>query len=272
MTLQAVEVSRTQTNTTDNPSGTREFLVFDDDTSADTASLNKAISATGIRLFRRDKNPVLGRLIPLEVTVSTDLEGPNKFKVSWKYGLDVVTDVETEPGDPSFIDFSITQRPVPIDTYRDRTADNSGTGNILTDIAGESLDTGGDPLTTFVNQQDLSITIRTESFAEIPISTSLGLLGKRNKTPFFGAAAGFLLYTGLSVQRDGVNSYNSTLTFTFDEFAHRRQVPLKDPDGVVIPKNNGTTGEPDFAAKTVHLKQPFPNVAEFSLLGLPNPV
>jgi hypothetical protein len=272
MTLQSVEVSRTQTNTTDNPSGSREFLVFDDDPSAPAVSLQAAISKTGVKLFKRDKSPVLGRLIPLEVSVSTDLEGPNKFKVSWKYGLDVVTDSTSEPGDPSFVDFSITQRPVPVDTYRDRTADNSGTGSILTDIAGESLDTGGDPLTTFVNQQDLSITVRSESFSDIPVSTSLGLLGKRNKTPFFGASAGFLLYTGLSVQRDGVNSYNTTLTFTFDEFAHRRQVPLKDPDGVLIPKNNGTSGEPDFAAKTVHLKQPFPATAEFSTLNLPNPI
>ena len=272
MTLQAVEVSRTQTSSTDNPSGTREFLVFDDDTSSEPVSLQQAITKTGIKLYKRDRVPVLGRLIPLEVSVSTDLEGHNKFKVSWKYGLDIVTDQGSEPGDPSFVDFSITQRPVPVDTYRDRTADNSGTASILTDIGGESLDTGGDPLTSFVNQQDLSITVRSESFAEIPVSTSLGLLGKRNTSAFFGAQAGFLLYTGLSVQRDGVNSYNTTLTFTFDEFAHRRQVPLKDPDGVVIPKNNGTTGEPDFAAKTVHLKQPFPETAEFANLGLPNPI
>lgn len=272
MTLQAVEVSRTQTNSTDNPTGTREFLVFDDDPSADAVSLNQAISKTGIKLFKRDRAPVLGRLIPLEVSVSTDLEGPNKFKVSWKYGLDIVGDTSSDPGEPGFIDFSITQRPVGIDTYRDRTASNAGTENIDIDIAGEPIDSGGDPVTSFVYQQDLSITQRYESFADIPVGASLVTVGKRNTGIFLGAAAGFLLYTGMSVSRDGVNSYNATFTFTYDEFAHRRQVPMKDADGVVITENKGTTDAPEFKAKTVHLKQPFPLTADFGLLGVVNPL
>ena len=105
MTLQAVEVSRQFTNSSDAQTGTREFLVFEDDQSQDQPTLQQAISATGIKLFKRDTNPVLGRLIPLEVNVQTDLEAVGKFKVSWRYGLEEITETGTEPGDPDFIDF-----------------------------------------------------------------------------------------------------------------------------------------------------------------------
>ena len=273
MTLQAVEVSRQQTKSSDAQTGTREFLVFEDDQSQDQPTLQQAISATGIKLFRRDTNPVLGRLIPLEVNVQTDLEAVGKFKVSWRYGLEEITETGTEPGDPDFIDFSISQRPVAVDTYRIQPELNdAGTESILQDIEGQSVDSGGEPLTTFVRQQDLQLTVRSESFDNIPISTSLGMLSSRNSVAFLGAAPGFLLSTGLSVQRDGVNSYNTTLTFTFDEMAHRRQVPIRDVNGDIPPKNVGTSSEPNQVAKTVHLIQPFPFTSDFNDLGIPNPV
>ena len=273
MTLQAVEVSRQQTNSSDAQTGTREFLVFEDDQTQSQPSLQQAISATGIRLFRRDKNPVLGRLIPLEVNVQTDLEAVGKFKVSWRYGLEEITDTGTEPGDPDFIDFSINQKPVAVDTYRvGLEVNTTGTGSITEDISGTSVDRGGEPMTTFVNQQDLQLTIRSESFENIPIGQSLALLSKRNKTNFLGAPAGSLLYTGLSVQRDGVNSYNTTLSFAFDELFHRRQIPIKDVNGDVPMKNIGTSSDPIQVAKTVHLLQPFPITADFNTLGLPNPL
>ena len=273
MTLKAVEVSRQQTNSSDAQTGTREFLVFEDDQTQSQPSLQQAISATGIKLFRRDSVPVLGRLIPLEVNVQTDLEAVGKFKVSWKYGLEEITETGTEPGDPDFIDFSISQKPVAVDTYRIQPELNTaGTGSILEDIAGQSVDSCGEPLTTFVRQQDLQLTVRSESFDNIPIATSLGMLSTRNSEAFLGAAPGFLLYTGLSVQREGVNSYNTTLTFVFDELAHRRQVPIRDVNGDIPPLNVGTSSKPNHVAKTVHLIQPFPFTSDFNDLGIPNPV
>lgn len=273
MTLNAVEVSRQQSNSSDAQTGTREFLVFEDDQSQDQPSLQQAISATGIKLFRRDSTPVLGRLIPLEVNVQTDLEAVGKFKVSWKYGLDQVTDTGTEPGDPDFIDFTINQKPVAVDTYRVGLEINTtGTGSITEDIAGTSIDRGGQPMTTFTNQQDLQLTSRAERFENIPIGTSLGLLSKRNSAEFLGAPIGSLLYTGLSVQRDGVNSYNVTVSFVYDELFHRRQMPIKDVNGDMPMKNVGTADDPIQVAKVVHLLQPFPATADFNLMGIPNPV
>tara|TARA_R100001510_G_C7650576_1_gene208107 strand:+ start:939 stop:1766 length:828 start_codon:yes stop_codon:yes gene_type:complete len=275
MTLQAVETSRQQTNNRDNQSGTREFLVFEDDESQPQPTLQQAVSSTGVRLFTRDQTPVLGRLIPLEVNVSTDLEAFGKFKVNWKYGLED-GGFDTSPGDPSFIDFSISQRPVAVDTFRVAALNDPivapGTGNVQVDIGGIGVDSAGDPVTRFVNQQELSVTVRSESFNNIPIALSLNFLGKRNLSPYLGAQAGFLLYTGLSVQRDGVDSYNTTLNFVFDEDAHRRQVPQRDVNGTIIPENKGTSSEPKIRAKTVHMIQPFPELVNFQNLGVPNPV
>ena len=275
MTLVAVETSRQQTNSRDNQSGTREFLVYENDESQPQPTLQQAVSSTGIRLFTRDETPVLGRLIPIEVNVATDLEAFGKFKVSWKYGLEE-GGFDTTPGDPDFIDFSITQRPVAVDTYRVAALNDPivapGTGNVQVDIAGIAVDSAGDPVTRFINQQELSITVRSESFNNIPISKSLDLLGSRNISPYLGAPAGYLLYTGLSVQRDGVDSYNTTLNFVYDEDAHRRQVPQRDVNGTIIPENRGTSEDPKIRAKIVHMIQPFPDLKLFENLGVPNPV
>ena len=81
MTLVAVETSRQQTNNRDNQSGSREFLVYENDESQPQPTLQQAIGSTGVRLFRRDDNPVLGRLVPIEVNVSTDLEAFGKFMI-----------------------------------------------------------------------------------------------------------------------------------------------------------------------------------------------
>ena len=271
MTLVAVETSRQQTNNRDNQSGTREFLVYENDESQPQPTLQQAVSSTGIRLFTKDQTSVLGRLIPIEVNVTTDLEAFGKFKVTWKYGLEE-GGFDTSPGDPDFVDFSITQRPVAVDTYRVGGIVAPGTGNVQVDIEGIAVDSAGDPVTRFVNQQELSITVRSESFSNIPISTSLNTLGKRNISPYLGAPAGYLLYTGLSVQRDGVDSYNTTLNFVYDEDAHRRQVPQRDVNGTIIPENRGTEADPKIRAKIVHMIQPFPDLVAFENLGVPNPV
>lgn len=275
MGLVASEISRTLTQGSDEPSGQREFLVYEDDSLAPAPTLKQAVGATGVRLYNQDDPPVLGNLLPLEYNVKTDLEGPNKFIVTWKYGLETIqpdTD-DNNPGDPDFIDFSIVQRPVAVDTWRAGVFTTTGTDSIETDIGGTAVDSAGEPITTFITQQDLQIQVRSTSFDNIPIGTSLALLGTRNSQAFFGAQPGYLLYTGLSTQRDGVNSYNTTLTFTFDSQAHRRQQPQRSSTGEVIQeiKNEGEDNQRR-AATTVHLIQPFTFTADFTALGVPSPI
>ena len=273
MGLVASEISRTLTQGTDEPTGQREFLVYEDDSLAPDPSLKQAVGATGVRLFVQDDPQVLANLLPLEYNVKTDLEGPNKFIVTWKYGLDTITVPDTNPGDPEFIDFSIEQRPVAVDVWRTGNFSQTGTDTIEEDIGGNEVDAAGEPVTAFITQQDLQIQVRSTQFSNIPISTSLSLLGKRNLNSFFGAAPGYLLYTGLSTQRDGVNSYNTTMTFTYDSLAHRRQVPQRESTGEVETEllNENESNEKRVAA-VVHLVQPFPEKVSFQELGVPNPL
>jgi hypothetical protein len=270
MGLVASEISRTLTQGTDEPTGQREFLVYEDDSLAPAPSLKQAVGATGVRLFVQDDPQVLANLLPLEYNVKTDLEGPNKFIVTWKYGLDTITVPDTNPGDPEFIDFSIEQRPVAVDVWRTGDFLQFGTDSIEVDIGGDEVDAAGEPVTAFITQQDLQIQVRSTQFSNIPIGTSLSFLGKRNATAFFGAPAGYLLYTGLSTQRDGVNSYNTT---TYDSLAHRRQVPQRESTGEVETEllNENESNEKRVAA-VVHLVQPFPDKVSFENLGVPNPL
>ncbi len=275
MALQAHEVKRTFEQGTDNPSGTREFLVVEDDPTAGEPTFGQVSGATGIRLFTPDKqlggsSPPLGRLIPLELSISSESDGFGQYSVKYKYGLDTVTGPDTSPGDPSFISFNLNQRPVAVDAWRAKnytrpTAPNSAG---YFDIGGDKIDAAGEPVTLFLNQQDLSITVRAESFAEVPIAASLALVGKRNNVPFSGAGEGQLLYKGMAVARDGVESYNCTFTFTWDEWDHERQVPARDSDGGVITFNY----DPNVRARYVELVQPFPDLGDFTTLNIPNPV
>lgn len=273
MALVASEIGRTLTQGRDEPSGQREFLVYEDDSLGPAPSIKQAVFATGVRLYVQDDPPVLGNLLPLEYNVKTDLEGPNKFIVTWKYGLDTITGPDINPGDPDFIDFSIVQRPVAVDVWRTGNFLQGGTDSIEQNIVGESIDSAGEPVTAFITQQDLQIQVRSTTFANIPIGTSLDFLGKRNSQPFFGAPAGYLLYTGLSTQRDGVNSYNTTMTFTYDSLAHRRQVPQRSSTGEVATKleNEGEDNQKR-VAKSVFLMQPFPDKVNFANLGVPSPI
>lgn len=273
MALVASEIGRTLTQGRDEPTGQREFLVHEDDLTAEAPTITQAVQATGVRLYTQDNPAVLGNLLPLEFSVKTDLEGPNKFVVTFKYGLDTITGPDINPGDPEFVDFSIVQRPVAVDVWRTGDFSQEGTGSIETNIGGDSVDAAGEPVTAFISQQDLQIQVRSTEFSNIPVGTSLAFLGKRNSRAFFGAPKGYLLYTGLSTQRDGVNSYNTTMTFTYDSLAHRRQVPQRESTGEVETEllNEGEAGEKRVATN-VHLIQPFPDEVNFENLGVPNPL
>jgi hypothetical protein len=273
MALVASEISRTLNQGTDEPTGQREFLVYEDDSLGPAPSLKQAVFATGVRLYVQDNPPVLANLLPLEYNVKTDLEGPNKFIVTWKYGLDTITVPDINPGDPEFIDFSIVQRPVAVDVWRTGNFLQGGTDSIEQNIGGDQVDAAGEPVTAFITQQDLQIQVRSTEFENIPIGTSLSFLGKRNSSEFFGAPAGYLLYTGLSTQRDGINSYNTTLTFTYDSLAHRRQVPQRESTGEVETELlNANQSTEKRVAAVVHLVQPFPDKVNFENLGVPNPL
>lgn len=274
MTLVAYEQSRGYDRDTDGQSGTRTFLVVEDDATVTTQpSLDQVIRSTGVRLYIQD-NPVggsappLGNLIPLAVNVRSESDALIQYSVEFKYGLDSLIPDEESPDDPNFVSFTLSQRPVAVDLYR------SDDGSLIIEegqeIQGEPVDEAGIPLTAFVIQQDLELSVRYPSFDRVPNISSLYLVAKRNSTPFLGAESGTLLFTGMSVSRDGVSSYRASFTFTWDQWRHMRQVPERDQNATIPTKNTFTVDDRHHAEK-VFYKQPFADFENFNLLGIPDP-
>jgi hypothetical protein len=275
MTLEAFEQSRGFEQGTDGRSGTRDFLVVENDSTITTQpSMDQVIRSTGVRLYVPDSTPVLGNLIPLSVSVRTAGDKQIQYLVSFKYGLETVgsDDTTDDPSAPSFVAFNISQRPVAFDLYR--ADDFEFPVDRFADIKGTPVDNAGEPITAFIIQQDLEIQVRYEKFADVPNLDSLSLVAKRNSTKFLGAEPGMLHYSGMSLTRDGINSYNASFTFVWDQFKHQRQSPLRDQNGdvVVILDPDRPASEKHFIAETVMMKQPFPDLGDFALLGLPDPV
>lgn len=275
MTLEAFEQSRGFDQGTDGRSGTREFLVVENDSTVTTQpSMAQVIRSTGVRLYAPDRDPVLQDLIPLSVSVRTQGDKQIQYLVSFKYGLETVgsDDTTDDPSAPSFVAFNISQRPIAFDLFR--ASDFTFPPDQFTDIGGTPTDNAGEPVTAFIVQQDLEIQVRYESFKDVPNLNSLSAVGKRNLTSYLGAEPGRLLYTGMSLSRDGINSYNASFTFVWDQFFHQRQAPQRDQNGDVILKEDpdSPAGEKHFVADTVMMKDPFPDAIEFRLLGLPDPV
>ena len=275
MTLEAFEQSRGFEQGTDGRSGTREFLVVENDSTVTAQpSMGQVIRSTGVRLYVPDLDPVLGNLIPLSVSVRTQGDKQIQYLVSFKYGLETVgsDDTTDDPSAPSFVAFNISQKPIAFDLYR--ADDFEFPADRFADIRGTPVDNAGEPITAFIIQQELELQVRYEKFADVPNLDSLSLVAKRNSTKFLGAEPGMLLYSGMSLSRDGINSYNASFTFIWDQFKHQRQSPLRDQnaDVITILDPDRPPAEKHYIAETVMMKQPFPDTGDFGLLGLPDPV
>lgn len=275
MSLEAFEQSRGFEQGTDGRSGTREFLVVENDSTVTTQpSVNQVIRSTNVRLYTQDPVPVLGNLIPLSVSVRSVGDKQIQYLVSFKYGLETVggNDTTDDPSAPSFVAFNISQKPIAFDLWR--ADDFVFPENQNTDIVGTPVDVAGEPITAFIIQQELELMVRYEKFADVPNLDSLSLVAKRNSTEFLGAEAGYLLFTGMSLSRDGINSYNASFTFVWDQFQHQRQAPKRDRNGdvLLILDPDEPAVDKVYIAETVLFKQPFPDTGDFNLLGLPDPV
>lgn len=130
-----------------------------------------------------------------------------------------------------------------------------------TDIGGTAIDASGVPVSVMRRKQEMTFTVRLAS-ASINKTTILGLIGKRNSASFLGADAGYVLFHGFRQSRVGPDLYDVTYVFTWDEWAHLRQVADRDADRE--PKK-GTGGYAN-KAYPVYWKQPFSSTGNFSTL------
>lgn len=271
MTLVAYEKSRSFDQGTDGQSGTRTFLVVEDDSTVTTQpSINQVLRTTGVRLYTQDQptsgdSPPLGNLIPLSVNVRSETDAQIQYTVQYKYGLETLIGPTPEPGDPEFVTFTQSTRPVAMDVWR--AGENEDEENV--DVEGYPVDEAGVPITKFIRQTDLEINVRYENYNDIP--SYQFLVGSRNISSYMGIDPGFILFTGMTITRDGVNSYRATYTFTYDARKHMRQVPGRDQNGVIPLSNRWPDTDDRQHADVVVYKQPFPRLSNFANLGIPVP-
>ena len=129
------------------------------------------------------------------------------------------------------------------------------------DIGGTPIDTMGEPLSVMRRKQEMTFTVRLAS-GSINKTTILALIGKRNNATFLGGTAGYVLFHGFRQSRIGPDLYDVTYVFTWDEWAHLRQVPARDSD-LQTKKGTGTYAN---KAYEVYWKQPFPSTGDFTTL------
>lgn len=135
------------------------------------------------------------------------------------------------------------------------------------DIGGTKVDACGQPISTTVTQQEITVVnIRKDTQG----STIGANIGKRNSVSFLGFTAGYVLFTGASISRVKItneNHYRIEYKFLYDGAAHLRQIPARDVDGQPVLDAPNAAGNAH--ATRVMARQPFPNTANFaSALGL----
>lgn len=192
--------------------------------------------------------------------------------------IDVKT--ETEIG---FSSFEVSIQPLILDVWALNPAlpstDSLKSNPDLTDIITNTnaTFTGKEPL-SYVGHV-MNIHVRNVIFGRPNYLTIASFVGKRNSAAYtFGVtnamlcAIGTLLFTGATTSRIGPNQYEVNYTFTYDDkFYHLRQSPLTDSAGVKTQlKTPGTviSASNPARAASVYWKQPFPNTADFTGIGL----
>lgn len=136
------------------------------------------------------------------------------------------------------------------------------------DIGGKSVDVAGEPVTRFVTTQSTEITRRFSYFPSFELTVARFLAGTRNKDTFMGVPAGFMLFEGANLSREGSNTYTMRYRFTYDPIKHQRQVPKRHANGDVVTEEVGSGISKSTVAKTVIWRQPFPQTSMFAVLGV----
>jgi hypothetical protein len=176
----------------------------------------------------------------------------------------VVLTFNSETVDDEFVALDMNSSATAVDFYRSGAA---APANLNTpgnsDIGGTPIDQGGQPVTTLIPTQELSITNYRADNNAVAIRAALG---KRNSASWLGAAAGFVLFTGATAKRVGINKYEVQYKFVYDDYAHCRQVAIRDLDArprLSTPDGNGLCN-----ASLVVWRQPFQATYNFASMGI----
>lgn len=256
--------SRTLSTSGGKFTGTAVFHVFDDGTPITDASMID---------FGANGMPDLGDAFTGDPTLTASSytaeiipESRNTWRVTWNYtsGGDGTTVPPTEVGylqvsmeyGGQFKDmFRIGDTGVPLN-YEG----GSPTGK---DIGGRPIDAAGQPTSVFIPQHRLVIE-ETVAATELLFRTQRSRLrvATRNKSTFYGASAGTLLYEGCSARRVSLTAYTLTHKFLYDAWYHMGQKAKMNSQREPIV----TMGSDPYAV-WVRWIQPFPILTEFNAIS-----
>ena len=134
-----------------------------------------------------------------------------------------------------------------VDVWRTQTTFGTGDPDAF-DIGGDSLDSQGVAVSTFVVQSTVSTTRR---YAIVPWNTIWSAIGKRNDASYDGASEGRLLMSGIRVATIAAGLYEVSYSYLSDGLFHMRQVATREAGDSRIWLEDGV-------AKEVKNVQPFP--------------
>ena len=259
MTVQANLTSETISDGLESSSITRNYIINDDTNVAVTYSQAlTAMTALG------NTETVNGKVLKAK---SRSLEREPEGLLKWWRGT-VNWEWSATDGDnaaTAFVSIDLTTSTQFVDVWRTGATFPTPINNPPnTDIGGVSVDCCGEPVSTLLNQQEMTVTnVSTTNNA----TAILSAIGKRNSVDFLGAGIDYVLFVGASSRRTGVSQYEIQYRFLYDGAKHLRQVCVRDVDGQ--PMLNAPDGNGNATAKTVYARQPFPTTVNLqSVLGL----
>lgn len=261
----------------------RSFHVWDESSPIQTPS--RVISAFGSQGLPQygEQFPESASLFARDYDIALVSGHNDLWIVRWEYAeLEIGGGVpipEVEPGQPNYVEIaaSITMTRFPIwrslpealmlahvSTNAPQTYPN---GDMVSqvDIGGVPVDVNGEPVDQVIGQVEITI---NEIVPGIPnLSGAFAYLWKRNSTRFLNAPIGQLVYTGVNVNRVGVNLFQYSHKFALDRNWWLRQVPIRNALGDVVPRATPVVppggGAPYNVAGKVLFVQGFPDKADF---------
>lgn len=248
---------------------TREFFVHDDGIGTAITKPEQVIALFGTATVP-DALPIKGTPFPgmealVALTYSIALEDGHTalWRVTWQYKRASYL-VQVDPGEIGYLEWSLDEGREFQDTWRENpTIPPFGIPNGYADIGGISVDSGEQPGSGLRLQQVLEI---SEVMSVIPqLGAIAAAVGARNSQPFEGANIGRVVLLPAKTTRIGVDKFRVNWRFSWDEYYHMQQRPLRDVNNNV--KKVGGSADEASAARTVYWFQPFKRRYDFNSLS-----
>tara|TARA_Y100000310_G_scaffold345359_1_gene464116 strand:- start:783 stop:1592 length:810 start_codon:yes stop_codon:yes gene_type:complete len=263
--IKEISGSRSLERSSDSYTGTRSFVVYDDE--GLSLTINEIMNNEQLPSFG-DAHPEVESIFASSWTLQLKEDLADAWEVVWSYTDDYVdsggsdNSEEEDDVDDVFTDISVNIGVTLVDAWKsDPTMPTNKDNPARTDIGGTEIHEGGNPVTHFLPTADISIT-GTITTQTLNAGGALNLSAKRNAEAWLGFDAGSVVFIGVDIKKIGTNLYELTYKLAWDKWYHLRQMPNPDPDG--NPKVVSTATP----TLDVFFKQPFKNTTSFSFLPI----